>query len=90
MEGILSSRVNKESSLQARVPADCCWRTVVSSLSLLEGKKSDDGWFLGVLGGDSGCEGSRQLELFKEEMVAVCECITPVDQARSFVMLGPG
>ena len=90
MEEMLSSRVNKESSLQARVPADCCWRTVVSSSSLLEGKKSDDGWFLEVLGGNSGCEGSCQLELFKEEMVAVCECITPVGQARSFVTLGPG
>ena len=45
----------------------------MSSLSLSEGKKSDDGWFFGVLGRDSGCESSHQLELFKEEMVAVCE-----------------
>ena len=71
--GMLSLSVNEESSLQARVPADYCWRAVVSSSSSLEGKKSDDDWFLGVLGGDSGCEGSCQLELFKVEMVAVCE-----------------
>ena len=45
---------------------------MVSSLSLLEEKKSD-GWFEGVLGRDSGCEGSCQLGLFKVEMVAVCE-----------------
>ena len=88
--GMSCSRVNKESSLQARVPADCCWGTVVNSSSSSEGKKSDDGWFLGVLGGDSGCEGSRQLELFKEEMVAVCKSMVPVGQARSFVTLGPG
>ena len=69
--GISCSRVNEELRLQARVPADYCWRTVVSSLSSSEGKKLDDGWFLGVLGGDSGCEVSRQLELFKEEMMAV-------------------
>ena len=41
--GTLSSRVNEESSLQTRVPADCCWGTVVSSSSSSEGKKSDDG-----------------------------------------------
>ena len=73
-----SLRVNEELSLQARVPADCCWRTVVSSLSSSEGKKLDDGWFRGVLGKDSGCEGSRQLELFKMEMVAVYEGMMPV------------
>ena len=78
MVEILSSRVNKESSLQARVPADCCWRTVVSSSSLSEGKKLYNGWFRGVLGEDSGCKGSRQLELFKEEMVVVCEGTMPV------------
>ena len=50
----------------------------MSSLSLSEGKKSDDGWFLGVLGGDSGYEGSRQLEMFEEEMVVVCESMMSV------------
>ena len=30
----------------------------MSSLSLSEEKKLDDGWFLGVLDGDLGCEGS--------------------------------
>ena len=49
---------------------------VVSSLSSLEGKKSN-GWFGGVLGSDSGWEGSRQLELFKVEMVVVCEGTMP-------------
>ena len=44
-----------------------------SSLSLSEGKKLDGGWFLEVLGRNSGCEGSHQLELFKVEMVMVCE-----------------
>ena len=76
--GILSSSFNEVSSFQTRFPVDRCWRTVVSSSSLSEGKKSDDGWFLGVLGGDSGCEGSHQLELFKVEMVAVCEGTMPV------------
>ena len=76
--GMSSSRVNKVSSLQARVPADCCWGTVVSSSSSSEGKKSVDDWFTGVLGGDSGCEGSHQLELFKMEMVVVHEGTTPV------------
>ena len=33
---------------------------------------------MGVLGGDSGCKGSRQLELFEVEMVAVCEGTMPV------------
>ena len=70
--GMSSSRVNKVLSFQARLPVDLCWGTVVSSSSSSEGKKSDDGLFRGVLGGDSGCEGSRQLELFEEEMVAVC------------------
>ena len=45
----------------------------MSSSSSLERKKSDDGWFLEVLGGDSDCESSCQLELFKVEMVAVHE-----------------
>ena len=76
--GMSSLRVNKVSSFQARLPADCCWGTVVSSSSLSEGKKSDNGWFSGVLGGDLGCKGSHQLELFKEEMVAVCESTMPV------------
>ena len=61
-----------------RVLADCYWRTVVSSSSLSEGKKLDDGWFLGVLGGDLGSESSCQLELFKKEMMAVCGSTIPV------------
>ena len=44
----------------------------------LEEKKSDNGWFLEVLGRDSSCESSHQLKLFREEMVAVCESITLV------------
>ena len=48
----------------------------MSSLSLSEGKKLDDGWFGGVLGKESGCEGSHQLELFKVEMVVVYESMT--------------
>ena len=62
----------------------------MSSLSSSEGKKSDDGWFGGVLDKESGCKGSHQLELFKVEMVAVRESTTPVSKARSFVTLGPG
>ena len=50
---------------------------MVSSSSSSEGKKSE-GWFQGVLGKDSGWEGSRQLEVFKEEMVAVREGTTPI------------
>ena len=76
--GMSSSRVNEESSLQARVPVDCCWRTVVSSLSSSEGKKSDSGWCSGVLGEDLGCKGSHQLELFEVEMVVVHEGMTLV------------
>ena len=53
---------------------------MVSSLSLSEGKKLDDGWFLGVLDGDSGCKGSCQLELFDIDMVAVHEGTMPVDK----------
>ena len=51
---------------------DHCWSTVVISSSSLEGKKSDSGLLLGVLGGESGYKVSHQLELFKVEMVAVC------------------
>ena len=65
-------------SVCVRVPADCCWGTVVSSSSSSEGKKSDDGWFRGVLDGDSGWEGSRQLELFEVEMLVVCDGTTPI------------
>ena len=43
-------------------------------------KKSDNGWFLEVLDGDSGCEVSHQLELLKVEMVAVCGSMTPVSK----------
>ena len=88
--GISFSRVNEELNLQARVPAVCCWGTVVSSLSSSEGKKLDDGSFRGVLGGESGCKGSHQLELFKVEMMVVHEGTTPIDEAGSFVTLGPG
>ena len=62
---------------------------MASSSSLSEGKKSED-WFQGVLGKDSGWEGSRQLEVFKEEMVVVRKGTTPIGKARSFVTLGPG
>ena len=71
--GMLSLRASKVLSFQTRLPADHCWETEVSSLSLSEGKKLDNGWFLRVLDGDLGCEGSRQLELFEVEMVTVCE-----------------
>ena len=47
--GMSFSRVNEVLSLQARVLVDCCWGTVVSSSSSSEGKKSDNGWFVGVL-----------------------------------------
>ena len=87
--GMLFSRVNEEPNLQARVLAECCWGTVASSLSSSEGKKSDNGWFRGILGRDLGCEGSHQLGLFEVEMVVVCEGTTPVGKARSFVTLGP-
>ena len=50
---------------------------MVSSLSSSEGKKSES-WFRGVLGNDSGWEGSCQLRLFKMEMVAVREGTTPI------------
>ena len=76
--GMSSSRVNKESNLRSRVLADCYWGTVVSSLSSSEGKKSEDGWFKEVLGGDLGYEGSCQLVLFEVEMVAVYEGMMPV------------
>ena len=62
----------------------------MSSSSSLEGKKSDNGWFLGVLGKDSGCEGSCQLELFKVEMVAVHEGMTPVDKLDLLLRLAQG
>ena len=74
--GISSSKVNEVSSFQVRLPGDLCWGTVASSSCSSEGKKLDDGWFLGVLGGDSGSKSSHQLELFKVEMVAVHEGTT--------------
>ena len=46
-------------------------------MSSSEGKKSD-GWFRGVLGNDSGWEGSCQPRLFEVEMVAVCEGMLPI------------
>ena len=85
--GVSSSRV-EVSRVCARVSAVCCWSTVASSSSSSEEKKSD-GCCRGVLGKDSGWEGSRQLEVFKEEMVAVCDGTTPNGKARSFVTLGP-
>ena len=78
--GMSSSRVMEVSSLQARVLADCCWDMEVSSLLLLEGKKWDNGLFLGVLGGESDYEISCQLELFEVEMVVVHESTMPVDK----------
>ena len=76
--GMSSSRASEVLSVCARVLADSCWGTVVSSLSSSEGKKSDDGWFRGILGKESGWEGSCQLELFEVEMVAVCDGMTPI------------
>ena len=76
--GRSSSRVNEVSSLQARVSTDCCWGTVVSSLSSSEGKKLNSGLFLRVLGRELGCKVSCQLELFEEEIVVVCESMAPV------------
>ena len=72
-----------------RLPADLCWGTVASSSSSLERKKSDDGWFLRILGGDLSCKGSHQLKLFVVEMVVVREGMMLIGKARSFVMLGP-
>ena len=45
----------------------------MSSSSSSEERKLNDG----VLGRDSGCKGSRQLELFEVEMVAVREGMMP-------------
>ena len=87
--GMLFSSFSEESRFQVRMLVVHCWGTVVSSLSSSKGKTSD-GWFEGVLGRDSGCEGSCQLRLFKMEMVVVHKGTAPVDQARSFVTLGPG
>ena len=86
--GRSSSRVSEVLSLQARVPSSRARGGSSSSSS--EGKKLDDGWFLEVLGRDSGCKDSCQLEFFKVEMVAVCEGVMLVGKARSSVMLGPG
>ena len=58
--------------------ADCCWGIVVSSSSSLERKKSDDGLFLEVLGGELDCKVSHQLELFEVGMVVVCKHTMPV------------
>ena len=71
------SRVNEASSFQARLSADLYWGTVVSSLFSSERKKSDNGWFLEVLDRDLGYEGPHQLELFKVDMVVICESMTP-------------
>ena len=46
---------------------------MVSSSSSLERKKLVNGCVLRVLGEESGCKGSYQLELFKVEMVVVCK-----------------
>ena len=53
---------------------------VVSSSFSSEGKKLDKGWFFRVLGGDSGCKGSHQLELFEVEIVVVRESTMLVDK----------
>ena len=50
----------------------------MSSLSSLERKKSDSGWFFGVLGGDSGYGDSHQLKLFEEKIMVVHEGMRPV------------
>ena len=73
--GMSSSRVNEVSSCQARGSGSRARGGSSSSSS--EGKKSDDNWFFEMLGGDLGCEGSRQLELFKVGMVAVRESTMP-------------
>ena len=73
---MLSSRVREVSTLQARDPGLRTRRGSSSSLS--EGKKSDDGWFLGALDRESGYKSSNQLELFNEEMVVVHEGTMPV------------
>ena len=86
--GMSFSRVREVSSLQTRDSGSRARKRSSSSSS--EGKKFDSGWFLEVLDGDSSCEGSRQLELFKVEIVAVHESTTPVGEARSFITLGPG
>ena len=76
--GRLSSNVNKVLSLHARDPGSRARGG--SSLSLSEGKKSDEGWFLKVLGRELGYGGSHQLVLFKVEMVAVYKNTMPVDK----------
>ena len=68
--GTSSSRASELLMVCARVSVVCCWGTVVSSSSSSEGRKSES-WFRGVLGNDSGWEGSRQLRLFEVEMVVV-------------------
>ena len=80
---------NEELSFQARVPADWCWGTVVSSSSLLEGKKLD-GWFENVLDKDLGCKGSCQLELFEVEMVVVCDGTAPIGKLDHLLRLALG
>ena len=84
------SRVKELLSLQVRDSGSRARRG--SSLSSSEGKKSDDGWLLGVLGGDSGCEGSHQLELFEVEMVVVHEGTMPVGKLDLllYLVLGKG
>ena len=66
------------SSFLARLPTDLCEGTMVNSSSSSKGKKLDGGWFLEVLDRDSDYKGSCQLELFKVEMVVVCEGTTPI------------
>ena len=42
---------------------------------------------MGVLGGDSGCKGSYQLELFEVEMVTICESTMPVGKLNLLLCL---
>ena len=74
--GRSSSRVSEVLSFQARVPGSRARGGSSSSSS--EGKKLDNDWFFGVLGGDSGCKVSCKLELLKVAMMAVCEGTSPV------------
>ena len=64
----------------------------MSSSSSSEEKKSDDGLFREVLDRDSGWEDSYQLELFKEEMVAVHEGTMPIGKLNLLLhlVLGKG
>ena len=69
------------SKFQARALTESPWVMVESSLFSSEKKKSNDGLlFVVSLNRESGWEVSHQLELFKVEMVVVCEGTTLVDK----------